>query len=55
MNTAIAGADDAVKMARAMRLAVEGGRLAWEAGRIPRKLYATASSPTSGVVTFAGE
>lgn len=55
MNTAIAGARDAVKMARAMRCGVEGGRLAYEAGRIPRKLYATASSPVDGVVTFAGE
>ena len=52
MNTAIAGAKDAVKMARAMRLAVEAGRLAYEAGRIPRKLYANASSPLSGIATF---
>jgi thiazole synthase len=37
-------------MARAMRLGVEGGRLAYEAGRIPMKLYATASSPLEGVV-----
>lgn len=51
MNTAIAGAQDAEKMARAMRLAVESGRLAYEAGRIPRKLYATASSPMDGLVT----
>ncbi|MEZ5355562.1 MAG: thiazole synthase [Bryobacteraceae bacterium] len=50
MNTAIAGASDAVKMARAMRLAVEAGRLAFEAGRIERKLYATASSPLAGVI-----
>lgn len=50
MNTAIAGADDPVKMARAMRLAVEAGRLAFEAGRIPRKLYASASSPIAGVI-----
>lgn len=50
MNTAIAGADDPIKMARAMRLAVESGRLAYEAGRIPRKLYANASSPLDGVV-----
>jgi thiazole synthase len=48
MNTAIAGARDPVRMARAMRLAVEAGRLAFEAGRIPRKLYATASSPLEG-------
>ncbi|MBI3020878.1 MAG: thiazole synthase [Candidatus Omnitrophica bacterium] len=51
MNTAIAGAQDPVKMARAMRLAVEAGRLAYEAGRIPKKLYAGASSPTQGLVT----
>jgi thiazole synthase len=52
MNTAIAGAKDAVKMARAMKLAVEAGRLAYEAGRIPRKLYANASSPLGGIATF---
>lgn len=51
MNTAIACADDPVKMARAMRLAVEAGRLAFEAGRIPKKPYASASSPSEGVVT----
>jgi thiazole synthase len=50
MNTAIAGATDPVRMATAMRLAVEGGRLAFEAGRIPRRMYATASSPLEGVV-----
>ena len=50
MNTAIAAADDAVKMAHAMRLAVESGRLAFESGRMPRKLYASASSPLAGVV-----
>ena len=50
MNTAIAGADDPVSMARAMKLAVEAGRLAYLAGRIPRKAYATASSPLEGVV-----
>jgi thiazole synthase len=50
MNTAIAGAEDPVAMARAMRLAVEAGRLAYLAGRIPRKSYATASSPTHGVM-----
>jgi thiazole synthase len=52
MNTAIAGAKDAVKMARAMKLAVEAGRLAYEAGRIPRKLYANASSPLTGIASF---
>ncbi len=50
MNTAIAAAEDAVKMAQAMKLAVESGRLAYEAGRMPRKLYASASSPLAGVV-----
>jgi thiazole synthase len=50
MNTAIAGARDPVMMARAMKLAVEAGRLAYLAGRIPRKMYAAASSPLEGVV-----
>jgi thiazole synthase len=50
MNTAIAAADDSVKMALAMKAGVEAGRLAYEAGRMPKKLYATASSPLSGVV-----
>lgn len=50
LNTAVAGAKDPVTMARAMRLAVEAGELARAAGRIPRKLYATASSPLDGVV-----
>ncbi|HXI03562.1 MAG TPA: thiazole synthase [Candidatus Saccharimonadales bacterium] len=50
MNTGIAGSPDPVRMARAMKQAVEAGRLAFEAGRIPRKLYATASSPLEGVV-----
>jgi thiazole synthase len=49
MNTAIAGAQDAVAMARAMKLAVEAGRLAYKAGRIGKKLYATASSPLEGL------
>lgn len=54
MNTAIAGAGDPVKMAHAMRLAVEAGRLAFESGRIPRKRYATASSPLTGILnTFS--
>jgi thiazole synthase len=51
LNTGIAGAKDPLKMAHAMRLAVEAGRLAATAGRIPKKLYATASSPTEGLVT----
>jgi len=50
MNTAIAGALDAVLMAEAMCAAVEAGRKAFLAGRIPKKLYATASSPAAGVV-----
>ena len=49
MNTAIAGARDPVAMANAMRMAVEAGRLAFKAGRIPQKLYATASSPIEGL------
>ena len=52
MNTAIAGAKDPVRMARAMRLAVEAGRDAYLAGRMPRKTYAASpSSPTSGLIT----
>ena len=50
MNTGVAGAQDPVKMAVAMRKAVEAGRLAYEAGRIPMKAYASASSPLSGVI-----
>ncbi len=52
MNSAIAGAKDPVKMARAMREAVSAGRLAYEAGRIPRRLYANASSPLDGLASF---
>jgi thiazole synthase len=50
MNTAIAEAEDAEKMAEAMKLGVEAGRLAFLAGRMPKKLYASASSPLAGVV-----
>lgn len=50
MNTGIAGAKDAIGMARAMRLAVEAGRLAYLSGRIPKKQYASASSPTEGII-----
>ena len=50
LNTGIAGAADPVKMAHAMRGALEAGYLARRAGRIPRKLYATASSPLAGVI-----
>jgi thiazole synthase len=49
MNTGIAGAQDPVAMAEAMKLAVQAGRMAFKAGRIPRKLYASASSPLQGV------
>src|SRR5438093_7892257 len=49
MNTGIAGAVDPIAMAEAMKLAVESGRLAYKAGRIPRKLYATASSSMEGI------
>nr|WP_290666876.1 thiazole synthase [Ardenticatena sp.] len=52
LNTAVAQARDPVKMARAMRYAIEAGRLAYEAGRIPRKLYANASSPLDGLPEF---
>jgi thiazole synthase len=50
MNTAIAAAESAEKMALAMKLAVEAGRLAYESGRMEKKLYASASSPLAGVV-----
>jgi thiazole synthase len=50
MNTAIAGAQDPILMAEAMRLGVEAGRKAFLAGRIGKKLYATASSPLEGVL-----
>jgi thiazole synthase len=50
MNTAVAEAQHPVAMARAMRLAAEAGRLAYRAGRIPRKLYAQASSPEEGII-----
>jgi len=51
MNTAIAGAKDPVLMAAAMRKAVEAGRDAFRAGRIPRKRYASASSPIDGTIS----
>ncbi|MCC6864691.1 MAG: thiazole synthase [Ignavibacteria bacterium] len=50
MNSAIAGAEHPVKMAHAMKLAIEAGRLAFESGRIPKKLYANASSPVEGMI-----
>ncbi|MFN0012480.1 MAG: thiazole synthase [Phycisphaerales bacterium] len=52
LNTAIAHAKDPVRMARAMRLACEAGRDSYLAGRIPKRLYATASSPWEGVVSY---
>ena len=50
INSAIAGAKDPIAMARAMKLAIEAGRIAYRAGRIEQKLYATASSPLSGLI-----
>ncbi len=50
MNTAIAGARDPIRMARAMKLAVQAGRDAFLAGRIPRKRFASASSPVDGLI-----
>jgi thiazole synthase len=49
LNTAVSGAKDPIKMALAMRFAIESGRLGFEAGRIPKKRYATASSPAEGM------
>src|SRR6516162_1390628 len=54
MNTAVAGAQDPIGMAESMKLAVRAGRLAYLAGRIPRKMYATASSPVEGVIGVVG-
>jgi thiazole synthase len=50
MNTGIAGARDPVRMAEAMRLAVAAGRLAYRSGRIPKRRWAAASSPTEGLI-----
>jgi thiazole synthase len=52
LNTGIAHAKDPVKMAQAMKLALEAGRLSYESGRIPKKRYATASSPFEGVISY---
>ena len=52
LNTGIAHAKDPVKMASAMRHALEAGRLSYQAGRIPKKRYATASSPFDGVISY---
>jgi thiazole synthase len=49
LNTAVSGAKDPVKMAEAMMLGIKAGRLAYEAGRIPKKRYAQASSPVEGI------
>lgn len=54
MNTAVAAAHDPVQMARAMRLAIEAGYLAAQAGRMPKKMYASASSPANDVPRFLG-
>jgi thiazole synthase len=54
LNTGIAHAKDPLGMARAMRLATAAGRLAYLAGRIPKKLYATASSPLEGTIAATG-
>jgi thiazole synthase len=50
LNTAVSAANDPVKMANAMKLAIEAGRLGFEAGRMPKKRYASASSPTEGLI-----
>ncbi len=55
LNTGIAGAKDPVRMARAMKHAVQAGRDAFLSGRIPRKLYATASSPVDGTIGANGK
>ena len=50
LNSAVARARDPVKMARSMRLAIEAGRLAHEAGRMPRRMYAKASTPDEDMI-----
>ena len=52
LNTAVAKARDPILMASAMRKAIEAGREAFMSGRIPKKLYATASSPTDDLIDF---
>ncbi len=52
MNTGIAAAKDPIKMAHAMRLGIQAGRLAYESGRMERRLYASASSPLDGTAAF---
>ena len=51
LNTGIAGATDALRMAHAMKWACQAGRQAYLSGRIPKKLYATASSPEAGLIS----
>ncbi len=51
MNTALAAADDPVRMAHAMRQAVQAGRLAYLAGRMPKREWAVPSSPVEGMLT----
>ena len=51
LNTAVSEAGDPIKMAHAMKLAIEAGRLGYEAGRMPERDYAVASSPLEGLVT----
>lgn len=55
LNTAIASAKDPLRMAWAMRYATDAGRLAWLAGRIPKRLYANASSPTEGMIATSAK
>ena len=50
MVETLSTAKDPIKMARAMKLAVESGRLAYQAGRMPRKMYADPSSPLAGLI-----
>src|SRR5699024_7459911 len=50
LNSAVSGVTDPVKMAKAMKLSTEAGRLGFEAGRIPIKRYASASSPLGGMI-----
>ncbi|MBN1490948.1 MAG: thiazole synthase, partial [Phycisphaerae bacterium] len=50
LNTGVASAKDPVQMARAMKQAIEAGWLAYRSGRIPKKLYASASSPWTGLI-----
>jgi thiazole synthase len=50
INTAVAGAKDPIAMAEAIKYAVMAGRLAYKAGRMPKKLYATSSSPIEGMI-----